>query len=268
MTTCADIRDGFMHGQELPSEVVRAHLLGCSACQGLFGQGAELGRSLARQANARVPFPDLIFSQIEQTVARETGFRAWLRARPTKLRFVLASFSVLLVVLLGGVLELRPDFGEYPALRVVWLLGAYLITVFLAFRLELTLPARRSGLAAPPELLLGALGLPFLIAFLPATEAARLAGPGGALNCFIFGTLLTVPTAVLLWALDRDDSPSLRTVCLSAVALGLSADSLLELHCPNGNPTHLLLGHASIGLSWLAAWFVARRSLRVFARPR
>lgn len=267
MTTCADIRDAFVRGKELPNGVVQAHLLECAACQGLFEQGDELGRSLARQATESVPFPYLIFSQIEQSVARENGFRAWLRSRPTKLRFVLAAFSVLLVVLLGGVLELRPDFGEYPALRVVWLLGPYLVTVFLAFRLELTLATRRSGLAAP-ELLLGMLAVPVLIAFWPATETARLAGPGGALNCFVFGTLLTAPTAVLLWALDRDDSPSLRTVYLSAVALGLSANSLLELHCPNGNPTHLLLGHASIGLVWLAAWLVARHSLRVSVRAR
>ena len=110
--------------------------------------------------------------------------------------------------------------------------------------------------------------VPFLTALLPATEAGRHAAPGGALSCFIFGTLFTFPTALLLWALDRDDSPSLRTVCLSAVALGLSANLLLELHCPNGNPTHLLLGHASIGLGWLAAWFAARHALRALSRAR
>ena len=47
---------------------------------------------------------------------------------------------------------------------------------------------------------------------------------------------------------------------LSAVALGLSADLVLELHCASGNALHLLLGHASIGVAWLAAWFVLRRA--------
>jgi hypothetical protein len=45
---------------------------------------------------------------------------------------------------------------------------------------------------------------------------------------------------------------------LSAVALGLSANLVLELHCPSGNALHLLLGHASLGIAWLSAWLVLR----------
>jgi hypothetical protein len=79
--------------------------------------------------------------------------------------------------------------------------------------------------------------------------------------------LLTLPIAALFWAFDRDERPSLRTVCLCAGALGLSANLLLELHCPSGNTLHLLLGHASIGIAWLLVWAVTRRStgLRVRA---
>ena len=83
-------------------------------------------------------------------------------------------------------------------------------------------------------------------------------GVAGAGGCFIYGALLTLPTALLLWAFDRDDRPSLRTVCLSAAALGLSANLMLELHCPSGNAIHLLLGHTSIGVLWFAAWYWAR----------
>ena len=88
-------------------------------------------------------------------------------------------------------------------------------------------------------------------------------GPEGALSCFLYGALFTLPLGILLWAFDRDDRPTLRTVCLSAAALGLSANLVLELHCPSGHPLHLLLGHASIGLAWLASWFVTRRLSRV-----
>jgi hypothetical protein len=107
-------------------------------------------------------------------------------------------------------------------------------------------------------LLAFALAVPILAGFAPATESSRHASAEGALNCFGYGALLTLPTALLLWAFDRNDRPSLRTVCLSAAALGLSANLLLELHCANGNPVHVLLGHASLGLAWLTVWAVLR----------
>jgi hypothetical protein len=266
MTTCADIRDAFVRGARLPSDLVQTHLSECSACRELFESDADLGRSLARQVTGAMPFPEHLFDQLEQRLACETGLRAWLRARPTELRVLLVVLSVLLVVLVGGAFKLRSDFADYPAGRVFWLLGAYLIGILLAFRQELSLPRPGRWLSTAPQFALSALVLPFLIAWLPASEVAGHAGPGGALNCFSYGALLTLPTALLLWAFDRDDCPSLRTVCLSAVALGLSGNFLLELHCPNGNVRHLILGHASIGVAWLMAWFVLRRSLRAPTR--
>jgi len=104
--------------------------------------------------------------------------------------------------------------------------------------------------------------VPILAAFAPATEMSRQAGAGGALGCFGYGALLTLPIAALLWAFDRDQRPSLRTVCLSAAGLGLCANLLLELHCGNGNAAHVLLGHASLGVAWLAAWTVGWRLSR------
>ena len=125
-------------------------------------------------------------------------------------------------------------------------------------------PSRR---AATPlrdyvGLLAFALFVPALAAFAPATEASRhTAGGGGRVRLLRYGALFTLPIAALLWAFDRDDRPSLRTVCLSAAALGLSANLLLELHCGNGKPEHVLLGHASLGLAWLAAWIVTQPRL-------
>jgi hypothetical protein len=259
---CLEIRDAFKNGDVLPSAAVEAHLRECGQCRVLFATNAQLGRSLANEAAAALPFEDALFERLEADVARETGLRAWLRSRPTRLRFALATLSVLVVVLLGGVLRPRSDFAEYPPTRLLLLLGVYGFGILIAFGKELHLSAQRGTFAAHFGWLSAALGLPFLIAFAPATEASRHAGPAGALNCFVYGALLTLPTAALLWAFDRDDQPSLRTVCLSAVALGLSANLLLELHCPSGNALHLLLGHASLGVAWLGAWFVTRRLLR------
>jgi hypothetical protein len=111
-------------------------------------------------------------------------------------------------------------------------------------------------------LLTFALAVPALAAFAPATELSRQAASSGAFGCFGYGALFTLPIALLLWALDRNDRASLRTICLSAAALGLSANVLLELHCGNGNAAHVLFGHASLGVAWLAVWAATRHLSR------
>ncbi len=259
---CAKIRDAFVKGVKLPKGELEEHLKGCTSCSELYAKDAELGRSLASQASAALPFPDDLFEQLEGRMASETGVRAWLRSRPTNLRGMFVVLAVLLVVLFGGIAKQRPDFAQYPTERIALVLVVYFIAIVIAASRELSLSTRRGELLDHPVLLIGGLGLPFLVAFLPATEASRHFGPEGALGCFTYGALLTVPVGLLLWAFDRDDRPSLRTVGLSAVALGLSANLVLELHCPSGNVFHVLLGHASIGLAWLAAWFFARRFSR------
>lgn len=259
---CTQIREAFLSGPPLRSAEIEAHLRSCPTCRELFERDAALGSTLAKAAAQAMPLEEELFAALEARVAAEVGLRAWLRSRPTRLRFAAAALSVLSVVFIGGFLRTRPDLAEYPRARLVLLLGIYALGIGAAFGKELYLSARRGSLADHLGLLFGALGLPFLIAFMPATEASRHTGPEGALNCFIYGALLTLPVAALLWAFDRDNRPSLRTVCLSAAALGLSANLVLELHCPSGNAVHLLLGHASLGLAWLATWFVLRRFSR------
>ncbi|HEY0464215.1 MAG TPA: hypothetical protein VGC79_08405 [Polyangiaceae bacterium] len=256
---CSQIRDAFVSGELPPEAQLRSHLESCPQCRALFERDAELGRSLAAEASEPLPLPEDFFGQIEQKLARETGPRAWLRSRPSSLRFTFALLPLLLVVLGGGVFRQRADFEQYPLPRVLLLLCVYFLAIVLAFGKELSELPRREPVRDYWGLLAFALAVPFLAAFAPATEASTLAGPEGALGCFGYGALLTLPIALLLWACDRDQRPSLRTVCLSAAALGLSANLLLELHCGNGNALHVLLGHASLGVAWLAAWAVARQ---------
>jgi len=255
---CAEIRESFLSGAPPPNDVLDAHLAGCSHCRELFEQNAELGRSLASAALAAPVMADF-FDQIEARVAKETGLRAWLRSRPSKLRFLVLALSALLAVAVGAGLKLRPDIALYPSARLLALLALYSFGVLLAFKRELFLAGPGRPFADHALLALGALGLPFLLAFAPATDQVRVPGLAGAFGCFSYGALLTLPTALLIWALDRDDRPSLRTVLLSAAALGLSANLLLELHCPNGELSHVLLGHASLGLAWLLFWALTRR---------
>ena len=259
---CSQIRDSFLNGEPAPEAQVKEHLKTCAECRQLYEHDALLGRTLAAQATAAVAFSDELFARIEQGVARDVGPRAWLRSRPSALRFALVLLPLLLLLLVGGVLRRRFDFEHYPLQRVALLLCVYLVAIALAFGKELSESPRRGALRDYLGLLAFALAVPVLAAFAPATEVSRRAGPEGALGCFGYGALLTLPIAVLLWALDRNDRPSLRTVCLNAAALGLSANLLLELHCGNGNEVHVLLGHASLGAAWLLAWAITRRLSR------
>jgi hypothetical protein len=255
---CVQIRDTFVNGVPLPEEPVKEHLASCPQCRELFLHDAELGRRLAAQTKDTPSFAPDLFEQIAGKLDRETGPRAWLRSRPSQLRFAFALLALLLVLIAGGMFQQRLDFAQYPLTRVALLLSVYFVAIMLAFGKELSELPRRDPLRDHWGLLVFALAVPCLAAFAPATEVSRQAGPEGAFGCFGYGALFTLPMAALLWAFDRDDRPSLRTVSLCAAALGLSANLLLELHCANGNPWHVLLGHASLGVAWLAAWVVTR----------
>jgi hypothetical protein len=255
---CSQIRDSFVSGNRPSEQQLEAHLATCPQCKALFEHDAEIGRGLAAQAGATLPFPSDFFGQIEQELARETGPRAWLRSRPSRVRFVFTLLAVLCAVIGGGLLRQRADFAQYPMLRVGLLLCVYFVAIALAFAKELSELPRREPLRESLPLLTFALAVPILASFAPATEISRQASADGALSCFGYGALLTLPVALLLWAFDRNERPSLRTACLSAAALGLAANLLLELHCGNGNPMHVLLGHASLGLAWLAVWSTMR----------
>jgi hypothetical protein len=258
---CAEIRDALLHGDAHDNAALQAHLRACPHCRELYDHDAELGRSLASAASAPLTLSADFLVQLEARVAAETGVRAWLRSRPTKVRFFVALLSVLGAVALG-VVHPRRDLADYPAARLYLLLALYALGIAVAFGKELFLSVRRGSLSDYSWLAAAALGLPFLVAFAPPTEASRAFGPEGAFGCFGYGALLTLPTAALLWAFDRDDRMSFRTVCLSAASLGLSANLILELHCPSANLTHVLLGHASLGLAWLLVWALGRRLSR------
>jgi hypothetical protein len=216
VTDCAQIRDTFTASVPLPEAQLKEHLANCLQCRELFERDAELGRRLAEHTTAALPFADDLFGQLEQRLVRETGPRAWLRSRPSGLRFTLVLLPLLLVLLVVGVFQHRADFGQYPNLRVGLLLCVYFLAIVLAFGKQLSELPRSDALRDYWALLAFALAVPILAAFAPATLVSRHAESGGALGCFGYGALLTLPIAALIWALDRDDRPSLRTVCLSA----------------------------------------------------
>src|SRR4051812_30093256 len=131
MMDCSEIRDAFVNGELPAEERVKEHLASCPQCRALFERDAELGRGLAAQVSEALPFPEDFFGQIEQKLDHETGLRAWLRSRSSRLRFMLVLLPLLLLVIAGGVLRQRPDFEQYPGQRIALLLCVYFLAILL-----------------------------------------------------------------------------------------------------------------------------------------
>ncbi len=112
--------------------------------------------------------------------------------------------------------------------------------------------------------LLVAAGLvaPAAVALLPElpTAAAALAEYtplGSAYYCVADGTLLALP---LLLAVRLADRRGLRTGGAAALAAGTVGVLGLHLQCPLNQPSHLLLGHATLPLALLVGVLAFRRT--------
>lgn len=72
--------------------------------------------------------------------------------------------------------------------------------------------------------------------------------------CFAYGSLFTFAFLVLLWHLDRRDRLSSVAAAFGALGAGLVGNLALHFHCPITHPWHLLAGHASLLLVWVACY--------------
>ena len=70
-----------------------------------------------------------------------------------------------------------------------------------------------------------------------------------------------LPFLLALWALTRFSATPLQTVAASGCALGAGVLAL-HLHCPNGLPEHLFLGHVVPAVAILALVWPMRRMMR------
>lgn len=264
---CAEIRQGFKGGGVPSGPSVDRHLKQCPHCAELFGHSATLGHRLAI---AEPPVLGNLNEQLvltESLIAHERGLRAYLRSRPTWLRWAW-SLMVPGLLLVRELLRHRVPLHQLGAIRIVTgsvLLGALGLVVLSALR-PLPLNPRR---ALPRSLLaMVAWCLPCLLWLAPEASAATEDFSRGdfalrSLTCFGYGTALAAPSVALLWAFDRSERIRFRVGALGAGLAALLASLLLLLHCPSTQRAHLLAGHFSIGLVWfvvvsIAAGFRAR----------
>jgi hypothetical protein len=270
---CSDVERALVvcEGESPSGSEIEAHLAGCEACQFLVGEGAPVALALAgTMTMTTMPpgaTPELAELEIAvgESLAAERGLLGRARALPRPARLAaIAVFALLEPVFFSRFLR-RVDWTTYPAWRMAATLGIYALGVVIlgwfALRPVYLAPLPRW---APRAILAVGLGLPALIAILPAVattapEAEVFNYPGWAYYCFVDGGGLAVAVLLLARCLDRGAHGS-RASALAAVSGAAFAGLIgLQIQCPINYPMHLLTGHATIPLGLAAAYLLFRR---------
>ena len=215
---------------------------------------------LAQTPASSGEYATLFASLREEINAAEARPAFKLETQPTIQRRLLAGmvFAALLATSAG--LMPRPDLATYS----LPLLTATLLSLGVLFALVLVAavrPAYLPSLPAGRERSLTLLGVAAtcMLAVVPALagEGHHHAEPGvlfHALPCLIFGLLGAAPVYAGVRVVDRDGGH-----LLPAVAAGLAASAILEVHCPYAGIAHRGLGHAAVLGVLLALVFAYER---------
>jgi hypothetical protein len=206
-----------------------------------------------------------LWARVELSVAEERGPRAWLRSRSTAVRTLLVCAFVVVLGVVHFAWARRSDWSPDAGVHAGLALGLAALGVVLCVRVTLAPLARPQSavraLAAGMFLL-----LPLLTGLLPALRLGALdSGPATAsfaptAGCFAYGTAVAASVCAALWWVDRGGQTALSWRVPAVVGAGLVAHVVLQIHCANDDPAHLLLGHASIGIVWVVV-AVALRAL-------
>ncbi len=235
---------------EVPAGV-EEHLLSCESCAALALQPPRerLGITAAEL--------DAMLDVVEARIEAERGVGAWLRARPTWLRRLLATLGC---ALLAAASAYGSSWLPFSASRLA-ASGAYSLLLVVVLRESLRpshLPARvRSQLA----LAIGVVAVPALFALLSAAASDSAAQPARA-GCLRLGLLMGLVLLGLLRALDRNLHAAGGSALLAVAAAGLLGNLALTLYCPGTDAAHLLRWHVPVGPLLLVFYFGLERISR------
>ncbi len=210
--------------------------------------------------------------EAQAVIASDQGVLTRVRSLSTPVRTLLAGF---VVGALGAVVLLfhaRVGLEHYPADRL-FLEGVSITS------LSLLLSAFALGGPHRPtpkpwvtwSLLGGALLTPLMLAFLPPVDLMLPGAKGGgggfgreAFVCSVYGLGASFPMVAVLALLRRVPTTDGRLAVLGAGAAGLAGVLALQLHCPIGLRSHLLLGHAVVPLLLIVILLLVHRTFGGF----
>lgn len=182
-----------------------------------------------------IPPPDALRAQIAERIARSPRDRVGRRAR------IAIAAAVLLAIVALGSMKARPDLGAASTVGATVAIALLAVgTLVVAF-----LPGRHGlGASAISLALLGFATLPLYVGI---TMGAAWAGPGRSVTgCFTLATVSgVVALGGLTFALRRAvPAAAVARGALVGACAGAWAGLMIHLHCPAGDPAHLVVGHA------------------------
>jgi hypothetical protein len=161
------------------------------------------------------------------------------------------SLVATLVIAAALLLPRRVDLAEYPLWRMVFTIATFSVLAGAAtWRMlrPLHLPPARPWIG-PTLLAIGVL-VPCILALIPLSHQGVKAGEGAVFalecgRCAAFGAVMGLPVLVLALLARRTHVEGV-IASLAGVAAGLTGNLVLQLHCPNTNISHQLIGHWAV----------------------
>jgi len=273
--SCEKTRDILARGGTPSGADAERHLGECATCAELMDGDADTWMAQLEGGSELGGSGDLeaLFEKVQGSVDRDQGAIGWLKSRSTPKRIAAALTVPAVLVAFQLLTKLRPDISVYPVGRMTLEVVALLVGTVGATVMALRPLQRAHRPAFTWAWLALVLAVPFLMA---ATGPAHLAYPASlegvgddfwrrAMACFGYGVAMAAPAWVALALFDRQSSRAGTVVLIAGAVSGLVGNFVLHVHCPLTDPTHLLVGHATVGIALLPiaaaiAWWRGRRA--------
>ncbi|TNF24348.1 MAG: DUF1109 family protein [Deltaproteobacteria bacterium] len=219
---------------------------------------ARLKRAIASEgADEALDSSELasLFSRVAaETVDRPPRLRDRLRELSTPVRIAMAVAGALVMATVAlGITGMRADLTGQAIVRYAVAMTAIAGLVGAVFAASLRGPHQKPLRWWAWAMIVAALLIPLALAVLPwLWDGSRGPGPAHAHHAFglcgVMGLVTGALTAAVAWAFQRETWSVTWRVLAAVAGGGLTAFAMNQLHCPSGDATHLLLGHASAGL--------------------
>jgi drug/metabolite transporter (DMT)-like permease len=223
----------------------------------LDGGLAELARG-----DAELEGLDALYADVRARIERDDEAPgAGLRALSTARRRALAACALGLFGVLGGVMLARPHLAARSPGPLAATLGLLCVLSFASAMLCLR-AAHRPPLpawATAAWVLTAVVTASAVLLASSAPQSGVAATAPGSLPCLAVGLMLGLPVYFVLRLLDRGGTPH---AVAGALAAGLVAVLLLELHCPVRAPIHLMVGHVGVVLAFVGLHYARSAGTR------
>jgi hypothetical protein len=207
--------------------------------------------------------------RLRSRIAAERGVQAKLQSLRTRQQVALVwGVAAVLIVVAAVVLPRRPDLEAYPLGRMIATIAA-LAALAAAATWRILRPLHRPPTSPWVErgLLLFGVLLPGVLTVVPLSHVGVHSGTGAVFaiecgRCAAYGGVMGLPILVLVMLARRARVDGVVGGALAGVAAGLMGNLTLQLHCPNTDISHQLIGHWGLLVvlpALLALWALRRR---------